>query len=160
MEQAQSDHVPNEVKVENFERSLLVPLTDKERSALADRQAFLLGEISDLVEERKNAAKQAQAEIDAKKAELTQISGEYRAGKKFSKVKCERRFFFRLGNYEEVRLDTNEKLVERGLTERERQLALPMEDAEPAGDNDSEAPESAPLPAQKRTRAKKGTKAS
>jgi hypothetical protein len=113
------------VKVENFERPLLVKLTDKEKSELADRSAFLLGEIEQKSDEQKSAAKHAKAAIDEKKAELKSVSTQYRDGQKFEKVKCERRFQFRLGHVQEVRTDTGDVLHERPMTERERQLEHP-----------------------------------
>ncbi len=112
------------VKIEKFERSLLVDLKPQEKATLADRTAHLLSEIERKKEDKKTAGKQAQAQIDELTAELNRVSGEYREGKKFAPVKCERRFLFRVGNYQEVRTDTGELLAERGLTDRERQLEL------------------------------------
>lgn len=114
-----------DMKLENFERSLLVPITEKERRELSDRTAYLLAEIDNMTEEQKAAAKQAKAQIDERKAELRRVSNEYRDGQKYAKVKCERRFLYRVGNYQEIRTDTGEVLLERPLTEREKQLGLP-----------------------------------
>lgn len=126
----------NHVKIERFERSLLVPLTDKERATLADRTAHLLAEIERKKEDKKAAAKQAQAQIDELVAELNRVSGEYREGKKYEKVKCERRYLFRLGNYQEVRTDTGDILIERALNYRERQLELGGVNGSAAEDDD------------------------
>ncbi len=130
-----TDTATNEssVKLENFERSLLVPLSDKEKRELADRSAHLLGEIEQMTEEAKTAAKQGKAQIDERKTELRRVSTEYRDGQKFQKVKCVRKFIYRTGVVVEERTDTGAVLDERPMTEREKQKELPGLEAKANG---------------------------
>lgn len=131
MEQQQTEQIQEQateqqhhVKVEHFERNLRCTLDDKGVAERADRAARLFGEIESREEELKAENKQRKAQIANVETELRRVNLEIRDRAHFKDVPCERRFVFRTGKVEEVRLDSNEVLSERAMRDDERQLEL------------------------------------
>jgi hypothetical protein len=159
----------DEVKIEKFERNLLVKLTAEEKAQLAERGAHLFGEIEQKIEDSKASGKQAKAQIEELKAEHKRVNTEYRDGAKYQKVPCERRLNYRLGEVEEVRKDNGERISVRPMNASERQRELPLEGEAAADGDDIVVPDGytgdedddndpPPLPTQKKTK-KKGARA-
>lgn len=113
-----------DVKVEKYSTSLRVVLTPDEIADRADRAAQKLAERDSKEEEMKAAAKHAKGVIEMLEAELRQLSTEVRTRSTYAPVECERRYDYRAKTYTEVRLDTDETLTERPLTETELQRDL------------------------------------
>jgi hypothetical protein len=147
----------SQVKVERFTRCLRVSLKEGEVVERAKRSAFLLGEIQQKESERDAAKKQANAQIEELSAEMHRVSLEVRDGAAYRDVPCTRHYVYRLAIVEERRTDTDELLLERPMTERERQLELDVKGdaaqkvAENGGEvSDTERPP--PLPTEKKPR--------
>lgn len=113
-----------EVKIEPFQRNLRCKLTQEELTDRSQRAAHLLGERDHKDEELKAASKHGRAQIAELDAELRRVSSEVRDGATYREVRCERRYVFRTGMIQEVRMDTEEVIAERAMTERERQMEL------------------------------------
>jgi hypothetical protein len=141
----------NDVKIERVTRKLRVELTTEEVAKRADRCAHLVAERSSKKEAQKSATAHANAEIKQLDAELSSLSNEVRDKAKYSDVDCERRYNYRLGRVEEVRLDTKAVVSERAMTGAERQLENGLK--EPKGKKgDEKEPE---LPTRKKSGRKK-----
>ncbi|HET9954142.1 MAG TPA: hypothetical protein VFQ61_06545 [Polyangiaceae bacterium] len=115
-----------EVKIEKFSRNLRVELTEAEINERAQRAAHLLQERDRKDEENKAASKHAKAQVAEIEAELRRVSSEIRDGATYKEVACERRHNYRLGNIQEVRMDTKDVIAERAMNDRERQLDLTL----------------------------------
>lgn len=121
----------NYVKPEPFERDLPVKLTDAELLQRGTRAAQIMADI-----QRKNASLDAvkttvKAQIKELAAEAERIQSEVLQREAVKTVRCERRFVYRTGMVQEVRLDTFEVIDERSMNERERQPNLPGVSDEP-----------------------------
>lgn len=119
-----TDPQAREIKVERFERSLPVKLTDAQRIERGDRIAHLVSVIAEKEDARKASNSAAKSQIEEVQAELNKISGELRSGSVHSTVACRREFRYRTNSMVELREDTGATLHERPLTEAERQLEL------------------------------------
>jgi hypothetical protein len=116
-----------DAKVEKFTASLKVQLTPLEIADRADRAASILAERDAKEEEHKAAAKHNKAVIEALEAELRRLSNEVRTKSTYQPVPCERRYVYSTNTLLEVRMDTDEVILDRALTEAERQRELPLD---------------------------------
>lgn len=116
-----------EMKVVSFTRDLKVPLTPPEVAERADRAARLLEDRDRAEAELKSYATTVKGRIATMEAEMRELSGEVRNKFTYREVECERRFVFTSGMVQEVRLDTEEVLAERAMTEKEKQRDLPFD---------------------------------
>lgn len=119
-----------------FSRSLRVRLSDREVADRADRAAHKLADVVEKKEELKASTKHQKAIIESIEAEVHQLSAEVREHSTYRMVECQTEFDYERSTVREVRLDTNEVLDERRMTEAERQRELPFEQ-----DGQAEAPE-------------------
>lgn len=139
-----------DVKVEKFHRALRRSLSSDEIVDIAQRSARLASEIEQQEEELKTSTKHAKARIDELAAEKRRLELEIVDGGRLEEAQCERRTIYRLGVVQEVRCDTGQILNERPLSDRERNLELPLQqpvadeaenDDTDTDDSDDEAPE-------------------
>lgn len=112
------------VKIVRITRSLRCLLSDEEKAQRAERAAHLVARIESMRDEAKAEAGQRKAQIQQAEADLKAVSGEYRNGAVFRDVECEERFIYRLGKVETVRMDWEELIGERPMSEFERQTDL------------------------------------
>lgn len=117
-----------DVKVEHYKSSLKVELTTEEIADRADRAAQLLQDRDQKEADMKAAAKHAKSIIEEIEAELRRLSNEVRTKSTYAPVECERHYDYGAKLYKEVRVDTDEVLCERGLTESEMQRDLPFDE--------------------------------
>lgn len=136
------------VKIERFTRTLRVELSADEVAKRADRSAHVVAEKDRAAEEKKTATAHITTRIKELEAEQRSLSTEVRDRARYAEVECERRYNYRLGKVQEVRLDTNAEIGERAMTGAERQL----ENGLKGKAKDEGAPE---LPTQKKKRGKK-----
>lgn len=119
---------PDDVKVEAFTTALKVQLSEEEIAARANEAAHVLQQRDDKDADMKAAAKHAKSIIDELEQKLRKLSNEVRSGETYTAVNCERRYNYTAGQYTEVRLDTDEVLHERRLTDSEKQKELPFDE--------------------------------
>lgn len=117
---------PPAMKVETLVRQLKVQLTAPEIAERADRAAKLLEDRDRAEAELKAHATHAKSLIAQMEAEMRALSGEVRTKFTYRDVECERRFLYATGCVQEVRLDTEEVIAERAMTEKEKQRDLPF----------------------------------
>lgn len=120
---------PPPLKVETFTRDLKVTLTAAEVAERADRAARLLEDRDRAEAELKAHATSVKIRIATMEAEMRELSAEVRTKYTYREVECERRFLFATGCVQEVRLDTEEVISERAMTEKEKQRDLPFNTA-------------------------------
>lgn len=117
-------------KVEEYTTSLKVQLTIEEVADRADRAAALVADIAAKEADHKAAAKHQKSIIESLQADLCRLSGEVRNRSTYSPCICRREYDYDAGVLRETRMDTGEVLLERALTNDERQPELPFsEDA-------------------------------
>lgn len=126
-------------KTETFTQSLKVQLTPAEVADRADRAAQMIAERDAKEEEQKAAAKHAKSVIESLDAEIRRLSNEVRTRSTYSPVECQREWRYGDGIFREVRNDTGEELINRRLTDAERQLNLPFAENGEGGYGDSDA---------------------
>lgn len=119
-------------KVEKYVSSLKCELTPEEIAQRANQCANIVSEIDAAEADAKAAAKHAKAAIEEQHALLRRLSQEVASGTTYRPIECERRFIYEESMVKEFRGDTSALLGARRMTERERQLMLPIED-EPDG---------------------------
>lgn len=117
---------PPAAKVETLTRELKVQLTPIEVAERADRAARLLEDRDHEEAELKAHASHVKSKIAAMESEMRHLSGEVRTKCTYRDVAVERRYLYETGVVIEVRLDTEEVISERPMTERERQQPLPF----------------------------------
>lgn len=117
---------PPPMKVDSFTRDLKVVLTAAEVAERADRAARLLEDRDRAEAELKAHATSVKSRIATMEAEMRELSAEVRTKYTYREVECERRFLFTTGCVQEVRLDTEEVISERAMTEKEKQRDLPF----------------------------------
>jgi len=127
----------DDLKIENFRRSMAVNLTRDEVAERADRAAQLLKERDQKEAEFKEQAGANKRIVARLENELREVSAEVRERKAYQDVPCERRYNWTRGTVTEVRLDTGEELSSRPMTDAEAQKALPFNPDAP-GDVDDE----------------------
>lgn len=127
----------DDLKIENFRRSMAVNLTREEVAERADRAAQLLKERDQKEAEFKEQASGNKRIVARLENELREVSAEVRERKAYLDVQCERRYNWTKGTVTEVRLDTGEELSSRPMTDAEAQKALPFNPDAP-GDVDDE----------------------
>lgn len=120
------------VKTIKRTKNLSTALTQKEKGEKGELVAHLVQRIVERREARKNAGAQLKSEIDQLEAELKTVSLEISCGQVFRDVQILEKHIYRTGMYQEVRCDNGEVILERALTEKERQTELPL-DAETDG---------------------------
>lgn len=119
---------PDDVKREKFSANCKVILTTEEIAERADKAAHALKERDEKELDMKAAAKHAKSIIDDLENRVRHLSNEVRTGATYKDVACERIYNYTTGMYSEVRTDTGETLMERKLTEAEKQKELPFEE--------------------------------
>lgn len=133
--------------VENQERNLPVSL---EQAEMAERGQMLgqLGvEIEDLKQVRKDAASEAQAEINGKETHRRDLQKVVAAGAETRPVNCRKEINWGANVVRVIRVDTGEVVDTRAVEADERQASLGMESGAQGGqDGDNGDPE--PLPAE------------
>lgn|SRR5678815_803434 len=123
----------SDVKLERFEETCRVELSQDEIAERAQRAAHLLQKRDDRDADSKAAQKAAKAEIERIEAEMRAMSAEVRDKATYKPVPCERQYIYRTGVVREIRTDTGEVLRERPMSDRERQTELPI-DEKPKGE--------------------------
>jgi hypothetical protein len=132
-----------DVKIEHFNRSLRCELSEGEVNERAKRITRLLSQKAQRQEAAKAATAHLKAEIKEFDAEIGKLAREVDDSACYRDVPCERRFIYRTGKVEEIRLDSKEMIYERAMDGEERQLELPKKKAKPVSqDETTKAPES------------------
>lgn len=109
------------VEKREYEASLPCTLTKKERLEFADK----LGGSAENVEAARRAKGVAAKRLKAAEEEYTLLSTIVSSGIEYRDIPVKVMLNFDTGRAQHVRADTGEVLVERSMTEDERQLALP-----------------------------------
>lgn len=112
---------------EPFTSELRVPLKANEIADRADRAAQLEDDIEQKQTAQKADAKVARSALAQMSAEKRRLQSEVRTKATYREVQCERRFLYDAGVVVEVRLDTDEELSNRPMTETEKQQFLPFD---------------------------------
>jgi hypothetical protein len=120
-----NDSIQNYVKPEPFETELPVELTDTELLQRGKRAAIISKDIANKISALDTLKQSYKAQVKELESERERIEFEQREGVKQQLVRCERRFVYRTGEVQEVRLDTGEIMNVRPMNERERQPDLP-----------------------------------
>lgn len=126
-------------RAEKHTKTLKCVLSDEEVAKRADHMANLIGTIKSKEEHAKAAQKQAKSEIDRDISTLNILSDQVASHSEYRMVECERRFDRNECRVVETRLDTNEIIEIRKMTEAERQLTIEM-DEEDAQDDEKDWP--------------------
>jgi hypothetical protein len=134
--------VKADVKIEHFNRSLRCELSEGEVNERAKRITRLLSQKAQRQEAAKAATAHLKAEIKEFDAEIGKLAREVDDSACYRDVPCERRFIYRTGKVEEIRLDSKEMIYERAMDGEERQLELPKKKTKPVSqDETTKAPE-------------------
>ncbi len=131
-----------DVKIEHFRQSMRCELSDEEILERSRRQSRLLSEKALKQEEIKGMTAHLKASVKQIDAEISKCTAEINDGACYREVECERRFIYRTGTVEELRMDTETKFFERPMSGPERQLPLPKAKPTPSQDETTKAPDS------------------
>lgn len=126
-QQKQAEEPQRRLRMEKGERSLKVLLTEKELAKLAQELGRKMRMITSLEEDLKAAKSQYNSEIDAKKAEASDLSELARNGYEFRKVPVDIEFDYDHAEGARItvyRNDTGEIVEERPMNETERQRVI------------------------------------
>jgi len=126
------------VKIERFDRTLRVTLSDEEVAERANAAATTLQRRDE--EEAALAAdnKLRKAKIGEMDAEIRRLSTEVREKATYRPVPCERRHEYRTGTVREIRTDTYETIGERAMLDHERQQELGLSKRDAHDDTEPE----------------------
>ena len=116
-----------ETKKEPFEQCLKCVLNDEELltigSQLADEQKKLESYENELTEVRSSF----KSRTDASKSNINRYSNMITSKSEYRTVKCEKIFDYKDGTVKSVRIDTDEILETREMTDEEKQMSLDLE---------------------------------
>lgn len=143
------------VKIKNFERDLLVNLSQGEIVERSQRMTRLMDEVRRKKEELDALKKHTNGQIDEIEAQVRRLADEVRDSVTSRRVECQERTNYRVGTVGEYRMDRGGEAgellpgTERPLTDKERQLenglkeplkaATPIDDAKTNGKAKAEA---------------------
>lgn len=142
----------NPVKINRYTRSLPVTLVEGELVERARESARLAEEIADKKSSLKSYTSLAKGEIEDLENRKRTLESEIRHGKVLRPVECERRFLYRVGKVQDVRLDTGDVISDRAMTDEERQLELKVKGEEKPANEAEPIPEEPELETKKRKR--------
>jgi len=126
------------IRRERYESELKCILTKEEVAEASDQAAHVLQARDAKEEDLKAHQKHTKGVIDTMEAELRRLSTQVREKAAWKMVGCFRVFDYEAGKYREVRSDTKEVLMERDLTDVERQQELQFENLEDEFEDDQE----------------------
>lgn len=104
-------------------------LTEAEKAELASKMAEHQADLEHLEDEKKAVTKDFASRIELVQGTIRRESGTYRQGWEMRDVECVEITDKRAGTLTVVRQDTGEIVKIRPLTQEERELKLPVEDA-------------------------------
>lgn len=127
-----------ETKIVPFESTQKCVLTDKELQAMGAQLADAIDEGKRLEADFAELKQQFKGKIDGAAGRASGLSSTIRAKSEYRSVKCERVFDFKNSKVTEYRIDTDEIIGERLMTDSDRQQHLPLEErqvpfAQPSG---------------------------
>ena len=120
-------------------RPLRCVLTDAERIAAGRKLAEKCAELQRTEEERKSVASEYKARLDRMTAERNELADKVTSGEEVRRVACELVLDYDKLTAQCIREDTGEIIEERPLSEAEKQMQLPFDEATPAPESDSPA---------------------
>ncbi len=121
------------VKIERFSQNLAVALKPAEIAERADRAAHLLADRDHLEAQFDEERKLQKNRVSSLETEMRRLSQEVREKLTYRDVECERRFDYASATVRDVRTDTGEALMERPMSEQEKQRQFDFDDKKPGG---------------------------
>lgn len=109
-----------------IKRPLRCPLTPAEKEAKADALAGLIDERKNLENEKKAKVKMYSDLIKGKGTRIEELAEDVRTGEEMRQVDCKEVLDFRRSKVDTIRIDTDKKVDERPMTEREKQVDLEL----------------------------------
>ena len=128
------------VAPKNYKERLPCKLTDPERLEVGNLIVLADDEVSQLEDQKKEAADGFKARIELAEGKRRELVGKLRSGTETRLVDCIERFVWERGAVQEIRTDTNAVLSERAMTADERQGKLPLDEAPPPRKADAAPP--------------------
>ncbi len=98
--------------------------SEKEKTDMGEKLAQCFADCAGKEADLKSVSTQLKSEVAKIQGEMSALSGKIREGYEHRNIKCKKRFDYRLGMVEYIRLDTGEIVRERPLDEEERQRTL------------------------------------
>lgn len=114
----------NPVRISRIAKALRIELTAEEVADRAQRAAHILSERDEKESAQKAQQKHAKSQIEELEAELRRLSNEVRDRATYTQVECEERHNYKRRKVVVVRLDSNEVIEERDMTNAESQREL------------------------------------
>ena len=115
-------------RLEKFETSLKVPLTQPEILEAGERCAKAVNDLQKVEAELASIKKQFASRVEEIEYEINRSSGLVRDKFEYRPVKCHRIFDYINKVVREVRLDTSEEVHSREMTMAETQMQIELED--------------------------------
>ena len=132
-----TEEQPKEKAEKKLKKWLEVPLTDSELVSIGDSITELEQKINEVEGEKAHVAKTLGDQIKGKRSTMSELCGKFRSKVDLREVECTQTFDYETGIVEITRDDTGEVIESREITEKEKQIPLPLD----VDDEKAEEPE-------------------
>lgn len=113
-----------QIQTKTITKRLPCTLSDEERLAFADQLAEANERVEEAIASRKSLMKQLAAEVDQAIGHKDRINGIVASKTEYREIDVEVQFDFDKGRVTQIRKDTGEEIMNRPMTQKERQTNM------------------------------------